>query len=452
MAKNYEPPIPKLGPYKPGYFLEISVENVRCFGQRQTLNLSTDEGKPSQWNIILGNNGTGKSTLLQCIAAMEPGTSYGLKKMHDIYPIGMSIMNDMNKDRIWKSNRKTGRLTSSIGGKYAYGPKLTDKNMPIAERFGSVEIKNGRLSSASISGNLGKGLFVCGYGATRRMSTSSIMDQRERLRTASIFWDDIDLLNAEEWLLQADYAALRAKDTKAAQQKFERIKSILVNLLPDVSEIEIIQPGVKRKTPEVRFITAYGKVELKSLGIGYQTMIAWMVDLASQLFYNFKESSDPLSESAVVLIDEIDLHLHPQWQRVIMNYLSEIFKNTQFIVTSHSPLVVQSAPSANIVVLKREGDHTIIDDSFRGLNKWRLDQLFASDLFGLKTLWHPNMERLILERRNLLSKKSISKRDKDRIEEIEQTMKTIPSSEDRENLEAMNLIRSAAKSLKNRSK
>src|SRR5215208_6807898 len=56
----------------PAYFLSLTVENVRCFGPKQTLDLSNGKGRPAQWTIILGNNGVGKTTLLQSIAALTP--------------------------------------------------------------------------------------------------------------------------------------------------------------------------------------------------------------------------------------------------------------------------------------------------------------------------------------------------------------------------------------------
>ena len=55
----------------PAYFLSLSLENVRCFGPEQTLDLTNEEGNPAQWTVLLGDNGTGKTTLLQAIAALE---------------------------------------------------------------------------------------------------------------------------------------------------------------------------------------------------------------------------------------------------------------------------------------------------------------------------------------------------------------------------------------------
>ncbi len=102
-------------------------------------------------------------------------------------------------------------------------------------------------------------------------------------------------------------------------------------------------------------------VSLRDLSLGYQTLIAWMVDLAHRLFERYPDCDNPLEQPAIVLVDEIDLHLHPKWQRTVISRLTRIFKQTQFIVTAHSPLIVQSAPKdANIVLLKREGDQVVI--------------------------------------------------------------------------------------------
>ncbi len=88
-----------------------------------------------------------------------------------------------------------------------------------------------------------------------------------------------------------------------------------------------------------------------------------MTDLANRLSERYSESDNPLSEPAIVLVDEIDLHLHPRWQKSIIRHLTDIFRQTQFIVTAHSPLIVQSAQDANIVLLRREGDQVIIHNN-----------------------------------------------------------------------------------------
>jgi ABC-type multidrug transport system ATPase subunit len=88
-------------------------------------------------------------------------------------------------------------------------------------------------------------------------------------------------------------------------------------------------------------------------------MLSWLMDFAKRLFDRYPESANPLKEPAILLVDEIDLHLHPYWQRSIINYLSGLFPQTQFIVTTHSPFILQSMTDVNLYTLRREGDHTV---------------------------------------------------------------------------------------------
>lgn len=105
---------------------------------------------------------------------------------------------------------------------------------------------------------------------------------------------------------------------------------------------------------------------LRSFSLGYRTSIAWIVDFAMRLYERYPDSEKPLHEPAVCLVDEIDLHLHPRWQRQLIDFLSDQFPRTQFIVTAHSPLVVQAAEGADakIVVLRydEDGGYVLIDD------------------------------------------------------------------------------------------
>lgn len=106
-----------------------------------------------------------------------------------------------------------------------------------------------------------------------------------------------------------------------------------------------------------------------------------------------------------MLIDEIDLHLHPSWQRKLLKSLSEIFVNTQFIATAHSPLLVQAAGDveANVVLLRREGDQAVVVTDVEDVRGWRLDQILTSELFGLETARSPATERKLARRAELLT-------------------------------------------------
>jgi len=173
-----------------------------------------------------------------------------------------------------------------------------------------------------------------------------------------------------------------------------------------------------------------------------------MVDLASRMVARYPKSKNPLAEPAVVLVDEIDLHLHPKWQRLIMKYLGERFINTQFIVTAHSPLVVQAAANANIAVLRREEDHVVIDNDPPVVRGWRIDQVLTSDLYGLRSARPLEFEKIIEERDRILAKSRLTKSDKEKLTTLSSQLQTLPAGEAPEDIEAMDIIRRAAKRMK----
>jgi predicted ATP-binding protein involved in virulence len=244
-----------------------------------------------------------------------------------------------------------------------------------------------------------------------------------------LFSDQAELRNAEEWLLQLDYAATKQPEDTEQRQRFEQVKELLLKIMPEgeVDDIRCVAGSGTHPQPKVEFQTPYGWVPLRQLGYGYQTLIAWMVDFASRMVERYPNSPDPLAEPAVVLVDEIDLHLHPTWQRKLIGFLTERFPNTQFIATAHSPLVVQAAAGANFAVLRREGDHVVIDQSFRGTQHWSIEQLLTSDLFGVESPWPPAFDGLLARRTELLQRAKLSKEEKAELKQLEEQISALPA-------------------------
>lgn len=438
----------------PAYFLSLTVENFRCFGLGQTIDLSDANGLPAQWTVILGNNGVGKTTLLQILASLSPKKDSSFEPPLTLPRLTLewvqsSLNTRFNEKRTSVTNRVSFRCDIYTGSRLkANGTDKTDviKNFGASQldsRAWGVGSSNLKDENKDISG-----LICYGYGASRRAGNTSLSDFPETDTCGSLFDDNPTLINAEEWLLQADYAASRESPTQEkAQQRRDQIKDVLINLLPDVKDIRISQAETGFSS-FVEVETPYGWVQIQGLSLGYRTLISWMVDLASRLFDRYPDSENPLAEPAVVLVDEIDLHLHPKWQRELMGFLSERFPNTQFIATAHSPLVVQAAQDANIVVLRREGDHVVIDNDVEAIKNWRVDQVLTSDLFGLESARPPQLDEAMKERNKILGKSRLTKKDHARLKELEAQIGELPTGETPEDIEAMDIIRRAAELLK----
>jgi predicted ATP-binding protein involved in virulence len=93
-------------------------------------------------------------------------------------------------------------------------------------------------------------------------------------------------------------------------------------------------------------------LDMNQLSAGEKMLLILVADLSRRLVLANPKSSDPLQGDGVVMIDEIDLHLHPSWQRGIIPKLTKIFPNCQFIVSTHSPLILSDVKPENIVILE----------------------------------------------------------------------------------------------------
>jgi predicted ATPase len=424
------------------YLLSLELENVRCFSEKQTLDLSDGQSRPAQWTILIGENGTGKTTILQSLVALHQGFRSGEQRLSaETWARGQGQEN-YNVSDLFKLIRNAdfdaiigvGAICSaglSAAGNRDHGA------FQLSVKSRSIELRgNPRSVLASLA--------CFAYGAGRRFNPTSLAESESDADVGSLVFDDAELRNPEEWLLRLDYSASKPNPVQAMQRtRLERVKNILIKILPDVEDIRFVVPAGVNPISHVEFQTPYGWVPLRQLGYGYRTMIAWMVDLASRMIERYPESPDPLAEPAVVLVDEIDLHLHPMWQRDLIAFLTERFPNTQFIATAHSPLIVQAAVGANIALLKRDGDHVIIDNDVETIRGWRIDQIYTSDLFGLPSARPPELDDLLAQQKKLLTKPTLTKADQKKLKEIESALGVLPVGETAEQAKTMALLAKA---------
>ena len=156
------------------------------------------------------------------------------------------------------------------------------------------------------------------------------------------------------------------------------------------------------------------------------------------------ETENVFLEPAIVIVDEIDLHLHVSFQKKLVKFLSSTFKNVQFIVSAHSPLVVQASSDANILLLKRVGTSARIQQNVNDISKWRIDQLYNSELFGNIGARSESTSKLIKKKSNLLLKADLSNKDREEIKNIDTKLNDIPSGKTQFEMEAIELFKKAA--------
>lgn len=352
------------------YFKSLTIEGINCFKSEQTINLTDAEGNPAMWTVILGNNNTGKTTLLKCLASLK--TDQNPKKGLNSPNSNNTFPSRNNKLAACLISTKLHNIEDEWGIHYPGLSGLNEKSFHTAPIFSFCSgTENQNINSFKIDA----------YGTQRKEGKGKFLGYKLEDRTESLFKDEVEsIINAEEWFLGTDYNAL--KGGQKFSKSLEQIKSTLISILPDIKDIEINEDGERR----VQFITnGDQKVLVDQLGSGYQSLVTWVVDLAKRMFDRYPESDNPLAEPAIVLVDEIDLHLHPEWQRKIVAFLRGKFPKTQFIVTAHSPLVVQSAEDINVVVLQKDEETDEVEihqpkiTNFQG---WSIEEIL-SDLMGM---------------------------------------------------------------------
>jgi len=165
------------------------------------------------------------------------------------------------------------------------------------------------------------------------------------------------------WFYAQENEELREKNERRdwdyRLKELNAVRTAIERMLLGVSD-----PRIKPRP--LRFVVSMeseaGKTEelaLDQLSGGYRIMLALAADLARRMAQGNPHLDDPLESEAIVLIDEVDLHLHPKWQQCVLTDLAATFPNTQFIVSTHSPQVLTTVHPEHIVALHRENDHIV---------------------------------------------------------------------------------------------
>ena len=445
----------------PMYYLSLEIQNIKCFGDRQTLNLSNKNGGPAPWTLMIGDNGVGKTTLLRCIAWMKPcedqNPKFIKKGKITVKPILDNLEDISEYEKLFRNDRD---IESFVGAKLSDDMELDASSVPQEKLLNhglTIKGKNGGLEDlenkfAYVAKFNEPNLFA--YGATRHMGYDNLEKTELADPVHNLFSEEGDLYDAERVLLNLDYQARIDGSGSPAEKILNKIKKLLIDLLPDLedeSAIYITGPKIlpsTKATGGVLIDMPYGRVPISALSLGYKTMFAWAVELALRLFDQNSESEDPLAQPAVVLVDEIDLHLHPMWQRTVRSYLREHFPNTQFICTAHSPLMAQASENENVVVLRRVNGEVHIDNSPFLIEGWRVDQILTSDLFGMPSKLSYPIEQLQDKRYKLLGKEGRTQDEELELKQIDEFMTNLTVSDKPDDIEAIQIIREAAAAIK----
>jgi energy-coupling factor transporter ATP-binding protein EcfA2 len=394
------------------YLSRFVIEDVKCFGQVE-LDFLRHEGEVKRWSVILGENGTGKSTLLQAIAMalMGPDPANRLRRPDGWVRTGCMTGRLVAEILPGQSDQLTGggrpRTQTSYKASYAItgtvevdiGGVLYDRPTIVFDGTRSQlnALKRGPLSEKSA------GWFAAGYGPFRRLRGGSVDATRlmypgqKEARFVTLFREDAALEDLDEWLKNLDHRSNENSDVgKRARQVRDLVGTVTGHLLPEGVRLARIGPdGAFFNTPYSQ------ETPMPELSDGYRAMLALAADLLRRLDETFERTEDwvdgegKIVAEGVVLIDELDAHLHPVWQREIGFWLKERFPNMQFIVATHSPFIPQAADTDAIFVLRQqmpEADRVAAYQDEPSVLGWRVEQILHV-LFNLSGTRDPETER-----------------------------------------------------------
>lgn len=165
----------------------------------------------------------------------------------------------------------------------------------------------------------------------------------------------------------------------SAGKELDAVREAVYKFMPGFSDLRIMY------SPLRMVVDKDGRrLNLLQLSGGEKIMLALIGDLARRLTLANPDIADPLKGEAIVLIDEIDLHLHPKWQRNAMSQLSEVFPNCQFIVSTHSPHIITHVPPEDISALKANSEGEIEVHRVRGSYGYTAESVLG-EVMGLDT-------------------------------------------------------------------
>lgn len=319
------------------------------------------EGIPSdtKWIFLTGKNGSGKTSVLQALFVGLFGHIDG--KAY--------LVSD-------ESNQLSLKINFLYNNNHYYREFSLDEdghmNIPVSEPYIPLIEKK-----------------IIAYGVSRLNISSP--GEAKSSQSYSLFNSDGVLLDIDPELRLMTYRSslpeLKDKDKNLVnllQKRVEAIKTLFIRLMPNLEKIEVDVTKDK--------VFFYEKDDLgESLSIpknfnqlasGNRNIIGMIGDMLIRLFHDQPEKSDPKQLVGIVLIDELDTHLHPTWQKALPGLLSEIFPKIQFIASTHSPIPLLGAPKESVIL-------KVHQSSEEGITIKKLDDIDLSRLLPNTLLTSP---------------------------------------------------------------
>lgn len=400
----------------------VRLAGVRCFDEALII-------LHRRITVVIGGNGAGKTTFAEALASLAQGEDEGLST----FPLRegatrgvVEVWADDDSDAPiarWASDGTRTRLPERVP-LFAYG------------RYRRVRVPEEHR-------RLPPGLVLLGPEWTDASLRAPVTERASTIargrRTTTLFRADNERLDDLDELL-VWFAESRARDPRA-EAVWRSFQKVVPGLGEAMQGVEVLPRGDRRVPGIVRHGRA---VPLDALSDGFQSILAIVFDLLIRLWWLHPDLDDPTLGFAVAVIDELDLHLHPRWQRLVLPQLAALFPNVQFVITTHSPAVVQAAidlPDGDVgVVVLREGEGASVVSPLsarqrKALRGAQAGSILVEDaLFDVPSRLSPEYEKLEDEAtalREKVERDEATARDRKRLLTVLDTLQSLLADEEK---------------------
>ncbi len=358
------------------YLKHLWVRDARCF---RTLDVSfMANGEPRMVTLLVGRNGSGKTSFLRALAL-------GLCQQKETSALAGELAGEfIRQDKRGKRAMDAEIELSLVDPEQPEAVYLTRTRVSRDESGQEIVRKETEPAEFPWSD-----IFVCGYGVNRGVGSVRAVPQEYRRSDAmeTLFADDGELVDSG--------AVLQNLKLGEFETGSESREALFANVLRHLKAVLGLAPAHRFDvtSKQVRVRGPWGTMPLKALGDGYRGTSGWLLDLLGRA-YLAGGLSNGGSPAGIVLIDEIDEHLHPSWQKKLVPTLRKRFPDLQFVGTTHSAMSIVNCEHSELLASELRGAVASIHP-LSGPEGRTADRILRGEWFGLTSTLDDESEALL---------------------------------------------------------